>query len=202
MFENFYFYISFIYANLENNYLIYLFIYFFSLVIFFSFSLPGGPIFLIVSGFFFGFTLGFFINIISILIGSYVFVFFFKNIYKKIFNRFYYNFSNKINSYLKHSSYEYLILIRLVTGTPLFIQNLFLAFINVSKIKFLITSFFGFIPIIIVCTYFGSKLHNFYEIENIKYTEIISKDFIILLMMIICLLIIRIIFKKKLKNHK
>ena len=199
MFENFYFYISFIYANLENNYLIYLFIYFFSLVIFFSFSLPGGPIFLIVSGFFFGFTLGFFINIISILIGSYFFIFFAKHFFKKFFYKLYLKFSNKLNKLIKRSSYEYLIMIRLIQGNPLFIQNLCLSFLNISKTKFIFTSFVGFTPVIIIFTYFGSKLLEIYEIKNIKYNDIFSKEFILIIIIFILFLIFRIIYNYKRK---
>ena len=52
MLENFFLFINYINQNLENHYLIFFLIYSFSLIVFFSFSLPGGPILLITTVFF------------------------------------------------------------------------------------------------------------------------------------------------------
>ena len=199
MLENFYLYINFINQNLENNYLIFSLIYFFSLIFFFSLSLPGSPILLITTGFFFGFYVGFLINIFSILIGSYFFVFFAKFFFNKSFNRLYLKFSNKLNKLIKNSSYEYLIIFRLIQGNPLFIQNLCLSFLNISRTKFIFTSFVGFTPVIIIFTYFGSKLLEIYEIKNIKYNDIFSKEFILIIIIFILFLIFRIIYNYKRK---
>ncbi len=199
MLENFYLYINFINQNLENNYLIFFFIYFFSLIAFFSFSLPGGPILLITTGFFFGFYIGFIINIFSIVIGSYFFVYCSKNFFKNFFNKLYLKFSNKLNKLINSSSYEYLIIFRLIQGNPLFIQNLCLSFLNISRTKFIFTSFVGFTPVIIIFTYFGSKLLEIYEIKNIKYNDIFSKEFILIIIIFILFLIFRIIYNYKRK---
>jgi len=201
MLENFFLYINFLNQNLENNYLIFFLIYFFSLIVFFSFSLPGGPLLLITSGFFFGFYAGFLINIFSILIGSYFFVFFAKSFFKFFFETLYVKFSNKLNKLIKHSSYEYLIIFRLIQGNPLFIQNLCLSFLNISKTKFIISSFVGFSPAIIVFTYLGSKLSAIYEIKNISYNDIFSKEFIFILIIFILFLIFRIIYNYKRKKN-
>ena len=155
--ENFYSYINFINQNLEDYYLIFFLVYFFSLIIFFSLSLPGGPILAIASGFFFGFYIGFLINIFSLMIGSYCFVYVAKIALKKIFNQWFLKYSDKISNLIKRSSYEYLIVFRLIQGNPLFIQNLTIAFLNISKTKFLISSLIGFSPLIILYSYFGTK---------------------------------------------
>ena len=167
------------------------------MIIFFSLSLPGGPLPIIASGFFFGFYLGFLINIFSILIGSYIFIYIFKNLFNKTFNLFYLKFSKRLNNLIEHSSYEYLILIRLIAGIPLFIQNLFFSFINITKSKFFISSFLGFSPIILLLTYFGSKIYEIYEIKNLKFSDVISKEFIFFTIFLIILLMIRIIYKIK-----
>ena len=202
MLDSFYFYLNFFFENLESNFFLFFILYFFSLIIFFSFSLPGGPIFLIASGFFFGIYLGFLINIISMIIGSYIFIFILKNLFNRLFNSFYAKFSKKINNLLKHNSYEYLILMRLITGTPLFVQNLLFSFINISKTKFLITSFLGFSPIIILLTYFGSKLYEIYEIKDFKMSDVISREFVFFSILLITLIIIRIVYKNKKKLNK
>jgi len=135
MFDHLYDIINFFYEQLETNFILFFLLYLLSLIIFFSLSLPGGPVLIISSGFFFGFYVGFLINIIAILIGSFVFIYILKNIFNNLFNLFYLKFSKRLNNLIKHSSYEYLILIRLIAGIPLFIQNLFLSFINISKSK-------------------------------------------------------------------
>lgn len=197
MIDSLYLYLTYIVENLESNFILFFILYFFSLIIFFSFSLPGGPVFLIASGFFFGIYLGFLINIFSMLIGSYIFIFFFKNLFNKIFSSFYIKFSKRLEFLFKHNTYEYLILLRLITGTPLLIQNLLISFINISKTKFLITSFFGFTPLIILLTYFGSKLNQIYEVKNFNFIDIISKEFIFIIIILIFLLVIKIIYKTK-----
>ena len=135
----------------------------------------------------------------SILIGSYFFVYFARSFFKKFFDRLYVKFSKKLNTLIKYSSYEYLIIIRLIQGNPLFIQNLCLSFLNISKTKFILTSFVGFSPVIIIFTYLGSKLSEIYEIKNIKYNEIFSKEFILILIIFIIFLILKIIYNSKRK---
>ncbi len=201
---NFFFYIDFINKGLENYFFILFLIYLCSLTIFFSFSLPGGPILFIISGFFFGFFIGFVINILSILIGSYLFISFSKIILRKFFYKFYFKYLTKLTNMIKVSSFEYLILFRLLQGNPLFIQNLCFSFVKISKFKFIISSFIGFSPSIIAFTYFGSKLLNIYEIQNIRYGDIISKEFIIFIIICILFLICSIFYKIKknsLKNN-
>ena len=195
MFDNLYFFINFFYEQFENNFILFFLIYFLTLIIFFSLSLPGGPILIISSGFFFGFYLGFLINIIVMLIGSYVFIYILKNLFYNLFNLFYLKFSKRLNNLIKDSTYEYLILIRLIAGIPLFIQNLFFSFINISKTKFFISSFLGFSPIIYLLTYFGSKINEFYEIKNFKSLDLFSAEFIFFTIFLIVLIIIRIIYK-------
>lgn len=108
------------------------------------------------------------------------FVTFAQSFFSKFFNKFYLEFSLKFSNLIKDSSYEYLIIFRLIQGNSLIIQNLCLSFLNISKTKFLITSFIGLSTAIIIFTYFGSKIYKIHEIKNIDYSDIISKDFIFL----------------------
>ena len=54
-----FFFLDIINSYIQNYYYLSLFIFFLFLLIYFSFSLPGGPILLLASGFFFGFLIGF-----------------------------------------------------------------------------------------------------------------------------------------------
>ena len=168
------------------------------MIICFSLSLPGGPV--LINCFWIFFWLlswDFLVNIITILIGSYIFIYFFKNLFNNLFNLFYLKFSKRLNNLIKHSTYEYLILIRLIAGIPLFIQNLFFSFINISKFKYFISSFLGFSPITFILTYFGSRVYKIYEIKSYKSSDLISTEFIFLTILLIILIITRIIYKIK-----
>ena len=71
---------------INTHYFISFIIYFLFSIIFFTFSLPGGLIILLGSGFFFGFFSGFIINITSISLGSLIFINFSNTIFKILFN--------------------------------------------------------------------------------------------------------------------
>ena len=70
-----------------SAYYIYSFCLFFIIsTLYFTFSLPGGIIILLSSGFFFGFIGGFFLNIISICLGSLIFIIFSKTLLRGLKN--------------------------------------------------------------------------------------------------------------------
>ena len=77
------------------------------------------------------------------------------------------------------------------------IQNVCLSILKINSIKFILTSFIGFSPIIFIAVYFGSKIKSFESIKNINMNSIISRDFLIFVGLIIFFLSLRIIFKKK-----
>ena len=192
----------FLYLNLLSNYVdqhfifsIIIFLVFF--ILFNSLSLPGNLIFSISSGYFFNLFTGFIINIISILLGSFIFFIFSKYLINSLFKNFCNKYINKINSIIKYTNYEYLIILRLIPGTPLMVQNLCLSILNVSKFKFIITTFIGFIPLMFFCSFIGSELSNFVELKNFEIKNIFSLKFILILMVLILLALLRVLFKKK-----
>ena len=194
--------IIYLYLNNLNNYVdkyfIFSIIIFLLFIIFYiSFSLPGNLIFFISSGYFFNLYIGFLINIFSIVLGSFIFFIFSKFLINSLFYKFYNNYSNKINLIVKHTNYEYLIILRLIPGPPLILQNLCLSILKISKIKFLMTTFIGFVPLMFFCAYIGSELSNFVELKSFNINSIFNFKFLIILIILILLLIIRIYFNKK-----
>ena len=181
---------------IEYNYTISIILYFFLLVIFFSFSLPGATVVVMSSGFFFGFFLGFIINIFAISIGSLFFVLFSKSLLQKLFKKIFIKYSSKISKLIQNSSFEYLILLRLIVGPPLVVQNICLSLMNVSKIKIFVSTFVGFIPIIGFLSYIGSYLNNILDLKKIKFDNLISMEFLLILFFLIFLLLLRIYLKK------
>jgi uncharacterized membrane protein YdjX (TVP38/TMEM64 family) len=180
-----------------STYYIYSFCLFFIIsTLYFTFSLPGGIIILLSSGFFFGFIGGFFLNIISICFGSLIFIIFSKTLIKGLFEKYYVKFSDKLSTYIKSSSYEYLILIRLIIGPPLLFQNICISLLNISKTKILITSFIGFTPLMLLFSYLGSHVSNIIELKAFTIADIFTSEIIIIFVLIISILFFRIFIKK------
>ena len=182
---------------IKNNLELSLILYFLFSFLFFTFSLPGSLIIILASSFFFGFITGFIINITTIVLGSLCFFLFFKNLFKKYFNKQIEKFSDKLNKIIKKSSFEYLVLLRLIFGVPLFVQNLFLSTLNISKTKFIISSFIGFSPYFLLFSFIGNQFSNLIEIKEFQLSNILSFELILIFLILIILLLIRIFFKFK-----
>ena len=180
-----------------STYYIFSFCVFFIIsTLYFTFSLPGGIIILLSSGFFFGFIGGFFLNIISICLGSLIFIIFSKTLLRGLFEKYYVKFSDKLSTYIKSSSYEYLILIRLIIGPPLLFQNICISLLNISKTKILITSFIGFTPLMLLFSYLGSHASNIIQLKSFTIADIFTFEIILIFVLIISILFFRIFIKK------
>ena len=182
---------------IKNNLELSLILYFLFSFLFFTFSLPGSLIIILASSFFFGFITGFIINITTIVLGSLCFFLFFKNIFKKYFNKQIEKFSDKLNKIIKKSSFEYLVLLRLIFGVPLFVQNLFLSTLNISKTKFIISSFIGFSPYFLLFSFIGNQFSNLIEVKEFQLSNILSFELILIFLILIIFLLLRIFFKFK-----
>ena len=182
---------------IKNNLELSLILYFLFSFLFFTFSLPGSLIIILASSFFFGFITGFIINITTIVLGSLCFFLFFKNLFKKYFNKQIEKFSDKLNTIIKKSSFEYLVLLRLIFGVPLFVQNLFLSTLNISKTKFIISSFIGFTPYFLLFSFIGNQFSDLMEVKEFQLSNILSFELILIFLILIILLLIRIFFKFK-----
>ena len=181
---------------INNNYYFSFLLYFIISICFFTLSLPGGMIILISSGFFFGFLEGFIINLLSISLGSLIFIIFSKTILSKFFEKNYNKFSSQFSNFIKNSSFEYLILIRLVIGSPLIFQNICISLLNISKTKILISSAIGFTPLMLLFSYIGSYASNLIELKSFTFSNIFSSEILFILVFLIFLIFLRIYFKK------
>ena len=131
------------------------------------------------------------------MIGSLNFFIFSKLFFKFFLSKFYNKYSNIITKIIKNSSYEYLILLRLISLFPLMVQNICLSIFNISKKKFIITTFIGFIPIMFLAAFIGNEISNFVEIKNFKMKDLFSSNFLLIFLLLISIIILRIFFKKK-----
>jgi len=187
--------LNYIQILIFDNYLLALISYFIFCLLFFFLSLPGGIIVTLSSGFFFGFYIGFLINIISLTMGSLFFIILSKYFFLNYFNNYLLKYTDKLNKIIKKSSYEYLILIRLIFGIPLLIQNLFISTLEISKFKFIVSSLIGFAPYLLIFSFVGAKLSNLLEIKSFSIKNIFSIEIILILIILALILIFRIFYK-------
>ena len=103
----------------------------------------------------------------------------------------------KINNYTNKNSLEYILILRIIPGTPLFLQNLFLASLKIKKSIFFFMSLIGFTPIVFLVVFFGKQLNNLAKFSSFKLADILSVEYFIFLILVFLILFIRIIFKKK-----
>ena len=189
--------LNYIQMLILENYILALISYFLFCLFFFFLSLPGGLIVTLSSGFFFGFYIGFLINIISITFGSLFFTILSKNYFLSYFNNYLLKYTDKLNKIIKKSSFEYLVLLRLIFGVPLFVQNLFLSTLNISKTKFIISSFIGFTPYFLLFSFIGNQFSDLIEVKEFQLSNILSFELILIFLLLIIFLLLRIFFKFK-----
>ena len=187
--------LNYIQIFIFDNYISALILYFSFCLLFFFLSLPGGLIITLSSGFFFGFYIGFLINIISITLGSLFFIILSKYFFSNFLNNYLQKYTNKLNKIIKKSSYEYLILIRLIFGIPLIVQNLFISTLEISKFKFITSSLIGFTPYFLIFSYVGDSISNLLEIKFFSIKNIFSFEIIFILITLALVLIFRIFYK-------
>ena len=181
----------------EVNYILALSLFFLFMLFYSIFSLPGMLFFIVFAGYAFGIFWSYIICLISFTFGSLCFFIISKYILSKLFKKYYTKYTSKINSFIKKSTLEYLIIFRLIPGTPLFVQNTILSLLNISPYKFILTTSIGVSPIILFSILVGHKINNITNLNNITSKDIFSLDLFLILFVVIFLIVIRIFFKKK-----
>ena len=191
------YFLDYIQLKIEHNFYFSLIIFLSLMILYNSFSFPGNPIFMTAAGFFYGIGFGFSVSIIGIVLGSLIFYLFVSFLFKKFFPIFYSKYSSKAHSYLSDSTFEYLIIFRMIPGFPLIVQNLVLTILKIDKLKFIISSIIGFSPLVFAFVYFGKQLNNISKLKSFTFSDIFSLEILILIFLLILLISIRIVYVKK-----
>ena len=105
-----------------------------------------------------------------------------------------------LNKIIKKSSYEYLILIRLIFGIPLIVQNLFISTLEISKFKFIVSSLIGFTPYFLIFSYAGDKISNLLEIRSFSIKDIFSIEILTVFIVLAMIILSRVYYKIISKN--
>ena len=164
-------------------------------------NFPFASLLSMINGFLFGTWLGGAISIVGGTIGALgVFLiakFFFLDFIKR-------KFSNKysyIENYFNKNDLELMILIRIVPGTPFFLQNLILAGLGANNKKFFYTTLIGLAPWSFIFGSIGQGLEEIFVNETeLSFSLIAQPEYLIPIGFIAFLIIMIILFKKKFKK--
>ena len=181
----------------NENFFLSVFIFFIFFTIYYTFSFPGSLIFNFFSGFIYVFLFGFVIVILGLTLGSLFFFIFSKFFFKKLFYNYYKKYTQNLNKYIEKSSYEYLIIFRMIPGPPLMLKNVILSLLEISYFKFILISIIGLTPFNLSAVYIGNKISNLQNIRNISIGDILTWDILIIIILIVLIISIRIKFKNK-----
>ena len=153
-----------------------------------------------ISGFLFGTWIGGVVTIVGGTIGAFtVFTiakfFFLDFIKRKFLNKYSY-----IENYFNKNDLELMILIRIIPGTPFFLQNLILAGLGANNKRFFYTTFLGLTPWSFIFASIGQGLEElFINKTRLSFSLIVQPEYLIPIGFIAFLLILVISFKKKFK---
>ncbi len=196
------------FSNLEiiqnfilQNFLISIFIVILSYSFLIMCNFPFASLLSMINGFLFGTWLGGAISIVGGTIGALgVFLiakfFFLDFIKRKFLNKYSY-----IENYFNKNDLELMILIRIVPGTPFFLQNLILAGLGANNKKFFYTTLIGLTPWSFIFGSIGQGLEEIFVNETeLSFSLIAQPEYLIPIGFIAFLIIMIILFKKKFKK--
>ena len=164
-------------------------------------NFPFASLLSMINGFLFGTWLGGAISIVGGTIGALgVFLiakfFFLDFIKRKFLNKYSY-----IENYFNKNDLELMILIRIVPGTPFFLQNLILAGLGANNKKFFYTTLIGLAPWSFIFGSIGQGLEEIFVNETeLSFSLIAQPEYLIPIGFIAFLIIMIILFKKKFKK--
>ena len=177
----------------------------FILLVLYSFlilcNFPFASLLSMINGFLFGTWIGGLISLVGGTLGAFgIFIiakFFFLDFIK---SKFLDKYSN-IQNYFNQNDLELMILIRIIPGTPFFLQNLILAGLGANNKKFIYTTMFGLAPWSFIFGSIGQGLEEiFINKTKLNFSLVAQPEFLVPIAFVAFVIILVILFKKKFKN--
>ncbi len=193
--------LDFIQNLISQNYLlsIFTFLTLYSFLILCNF--PFASLLSMINGFLFGTLIGGAISLIGGTLGAFGIFIIAKNFFSDFIKNKFLNRYSYIENYFNKNDLELMILIRIIPGTPFFIQNLILAGLGANNKKFLYTTLFGLAPWSFIFGSIGQGLEEiFINKTALNFSLIAQPEYLIPLGFIAFLIIMIILFKKKFKK--
>jgi uncharacterized membrane protein YdjX (TVP38/TMEM64 family) len=151
----------------------------------------------ISSSYLFGTLATIFLSLIVVTLGGLSNIFILKKLtFEKIFNQAKY-FSEKIKKKIKGNEIQYFATLRFIP-IPFIIQNAVLTLLNISQLKFIISTILGITPWMIIYSLAGFKLKELINLnENITIEDILNYENFFILGLFFLLIFLSTYLKKK-----
>lgn len=187
---------------LKNNPILMPIIFILIYMIAIAFSLPGGAVLTVASGFLFGITWGTLYVVFAATIGATIIFLVAKTSVGKLLKEKAGLFISKLEKGFKKNAFNYLLFLRLVPLFPFFIINLVPAFLGVKTRTYILATFIGIIPGSFVFTSVGAGLGSVFDKgETFSINQILTTEVIIALVGLSVLALLPILFKAKSKKN-
>lgn len=165
-------------------------------------SIPGAVILSLIGGFLFGIILGTFYVIISATIGATIIFLAARSAFHALFLAKATPWLEKMEKGFQKNALQYLLFLRLVPLFPFWLVNIVPALLNVRLRTYMIATFFGIIPGVLVYVSVGNGLDTLFQTGQTPDLGIIFKPAILLPLLGLAILsLIPVIFKKWQGKH-
>ena len=183
--------------HISENFFYSIFIFYLLFFILLFFFLPITSIMVIFSSYLFGTFTAIFVSIIVVTLGGLSNIFILGKLnFEKIFNQAK-HFSEKIKKKIKGNEIQYFATLRFIP-IPFIIQNAVLTLLNISQLKFIISTVLGITPWMIIYSLAGFKLKELINLnENITIEDILNYENFFILGLFFLLIFLSTYLKRK-----
>jgi uncharacterized membrane protein YdjX (TVP38/TMEM64 family) len=162
-----------------------------------AFSLPGGAVMSIAGGFLFGTIWGSIYILIGATLGATALFIIAKTALGDVLRAKAGPWLQKMEAGFQENALSYLLVLRLVPLFPFFVVNLVPAFLGVSLATYVLGTFFGIIPGVVVFASVGAGLGSIFDAgEAFNASDILTPQILMALMGLAVLALIPVVYKK------
>jgi uncharacterized membrane protein YdjX (TVP38/TMEM64 family) len=162
-----------------------------------AFSLPGGAVMSIAGGFLFGTVWGAIYILIGATLGATALFIIAKTALGDVLRAKAGPWLQKMEAGFQENALSYLLVLRLVPLFPFFVVNLVPAFLGVPLVTYVLGTFFGIIPGVVVFASVGAGLGSIFDAgEAFSASDILTPQILTALMGLAVLALIPVVYKK------
>lgn len=177
---------------ITDNYILSVFLFFVSCLVFVNSPIPLAAIIKVLGGFFFGFWLGAIYNIAATIFACLAGFAISRYALKDVFEKRYYQRIKKVEIEVEKNGFYYFLTLRLVMVVPYFLINITAGLSRISFKKYLLSTVLGVMPMSLIYANGGSQLE---QINSIS--ELLEPEVVVTLMLIALASLVPMLMKKR-----
>lgn len=185
---------------IEQKYLLSLIVYTCLYILMTMTNLPLAFISSLIGGLLFGTIIGGMISTLGATLGATIVFIVVKYFFYNFFNTKIFKYLEKFNKQYKNNEFLFLIILRLIPGPPFALQNLIAACFGASNSKFILSTFFGIMPMTLIISNIGSNVKKILDSgQQIGPHLLLKPEYIIPILLLIGFITLGLFLKNKIK---